>query len=562
MNKKQPPKSPLSAKSKEDYRLLADRVLSQAARGRMTLEMLRDVASLLIHFSGCDAVEAMYRERRRFFHCDARRGETPPFFCAVTRMEGAPDLSLFYKLHNAPAEVDLRGLFDPPSAVQGPKRRAYQGRFWRRSDETAAPAPDAFGALAVFPLTFGMETRGVLGLFYREAMTIPASTMEQLSEAMAIIGLALSHNQAQFELRERVKELMCMYGIADLAAKSHQPMAFLLGRIVRLLPPAYLYPEITEARIVFDKSSYETPGFRESDFMQRADLVVGEAHRGRVEVAYLESRPELDEGPFLDEERHLIDSVAREVALLIERRQAEKEQEKLQEQLRHADRLATIGQLSAGMAHEINEPLTGILGFAELLKDTPAMPEQALADIGRIETAALHAREIVRKLLLFARQIPPKRKPVDVNAIVEEVLSFFRVRLARQNIRTECRLTPALPAIYADEAQIRQVAVNLVVNAVQAMTGGGALTVVTEQRENEIRLAVQDTGVGMSDAVREKIFLPFFSTKEVGQGTGLGLSVVHGIVKSHHGRIDVASQPGQGSTFVVVLPVLQEDHGR
>lgn len=349
-----------------------------------------------------------------------------------------------------------------------------------------------------------------------------------------------------------------MYNIANLAVSPERSEGHYLQQVVELLPPAYLYPEITRARIMLDANTFQTAGFRASAHSQRANIVVGNVHRGEVEVVYLEPRPELDEGPFLVEERRLLDSVAREIALIIERRQAAVEQARLQDQLRHADRLATIGKLAAGVAHELNEPLTGILGFAELLKELPGMPAQAASDLARIESSALHARDVVRKLLIFARQVPPKPGRVSVNRLVREVVAFFQARLREQGIRVHTRLDGALPDLLADASQIRQIIMNLCINAIHAMEKGGVLTVATQARVEEVVLSVRDTGPGIPEEVRDRIFLPFFTTKDVDMGTGLGLSVVHGIVESHRGRIEVVSEPGQGAEFRVYLPMKRE----
>jgi signal transduction histidine kinase len=220
--------------------------------------------------------------------------------------------------------------------------------------------------------------------------------------------------------------------------------------------------------------------------------------------------------------------------------------------------LATIGKLAAGVAHELNEPLTGILGFAELLKELPGMPPQAASDLGRIESAALHAREVVRKLLLFARQITPRQGNVCVNRLVQEVVAFFQARLTEQSIKVQTRLGGSLPDLLADESQIRQIIMNLCINAIHAMGKGGLLTIATQARGEEIVLSVRDTGPGVPEEIRDKIFLPFFTTKDVDVGTGLGLSVVHGIVKSHRGRIKVVSDAGKGAEFKVYLPVTRE----
>ncbi|MHC4983210.1 MAG: sensor histidine kinase, partial [Planctomycetota bacterium] len=277
--------------------------------------------------------------------------------------------------------------------------------------------------------------------------------------------------------------------------------------------------------------------------------------RGCVEVVYTQKKPELDEGPFLSEERSLLDAVARQIALIIERRRADEDKQRLQEQLRHADRLATIGQLAAGVAHELNEPLGNILGFAQLAQKHPELPEEANRDLDKVVATSLHARQIINNLMLFSRQMPPHKTQVDLNGIVEEGLYFLESRCAKNGIELVRQLSPELPKITADASQLRQVFVNLVVNAIQAMPGGGALEVRTRLSGDRAALSVQDNGIGMSQEVLNGIFIPFFTTKDVNEGTGLGLPVVHGIVTSHGGTIHVESTPGRGTRFEVELPV-------
>lgn len=325
--------------------------------------------------------------------------------------------------------------------------------------------------------------------------------------------------------------------------------------IVDLLPSAWLYPEIACARIILDGHSYIPSPFVEGKWRQTADIVINQNIRGRVEIFYREERPELDEGPFMREERHLLDMVAGEVATIIMRREAEREKKNLENQLRHADRLATIGQLAAGVAHELNEPLGNILGFAQLALKCPGLPKQAEMDIEKILKASLNAREIVKKLLIFARQMPPRKTRVNLNRLVEEGLHFFESRCAKEGIELICSLSPDLPEISADPTQLNQVIINLMINALQAMQPGGKLTIRTTAGPERISLIVEDTGIGMDDEVMKQIFTPFFTTKEVGQGTGLGLPVVHGIVTSHGGLIKVESKPNQGSRFEIQLPI-------
>ncbi len=231
------------------------------------------------------------------------------------------------------------------------------------------------------------------------------------------------------------------------------------------------------------------------------------------------------------------------------------ERSRLEEQLRQADRLATIGMLAAGTAHELNEPLGSILGFAQLAAKTPELPEPAARDLAKISKAALHAREIIKKLLLFARQTPPRKAAIELNRIVEEGIELLTPQCEKGAIQVERSLCPDLPPIVADPGQVRQIVLNLVVNALQATPRGGHIEVGTSADATHVQLQVEDFGAGMSEDVIAQIFLPFYTTKEIGQGTGLGLSVVHGIVAAHGGTVEVVSAPGKGARFSVRLPL-------
>lgn len=356
-------------------------------------------------------------------------------------------------------------------------------------------------------------------------------------------------------LRERVKELTCLYELSQLSASDDLGLDEVLGRAARILPPACLHPDAARARVSLDGRVHGAPGFPESpSAVLSAPILVDGVRRGTVEVAYEPSLPPRDEGPFLREERHLIDAVGRKLGLLVERIHARDARDRLQEQLLHADRLATIGRLTAGLAHEMNEPLAAVVGFAQLARKCPGLPDAAARDVGRVLAAALHAREVVRKLMLFARRTPPRVEPADLAALADEGLAVVEGRCTAAGIRVVRDFRPDVPRVAADPSQVRQVVVNLAVNAVQAMPAGGTLTVRLRVDGRDAVLEVEDTGVGMSADVLDRIFVPFFTTKEVGEGTGLGLSVVHGIVSSHGGRVSVRSRPGHGSCFEVRLP--------
>jgi two-component system NtrC family sensor kinase len=243
-------------------------------------------------------------------------------------------------------------------------------------------------------------------------------------------------------------------------------------------------------------------------------------------------------------------------------RQGMRKLEETQAQLIQSAKLAAVGELAAGVAHEINNPLTSIIGFTRLLLDDLPPDHPMRADLETIDREAARTRHIVRTLLDFARTGEPVLVSADLNALVDESIMLVCTRSALARISLEKDLSE-LPPVMLDINQIKQVLVNLLNNSVQAMSEGGCLKVVTSLAEREIdhvprlmaAVQVSDSGVGIPAENLGRIFDPFFTTKEVGQGTGLGLSVSYSIVEKHNGRIEVSSAPGKGSTFTVLLPV-------
>lgn len=361
-------------------------------------------------------------------------------------------------------------------------------------------------------------------------------------------------SKTEWALQERVKELSCLYGIARLGQHPDLSLDQRLQSIVELLPPAWQFSDLAAARIELDEKDFRTPEFAATSSSQSADLVIAGVRRGSVQVVY--SRlVNLSTGPaFLCEEQSLIEMVGREISAIVEKHENSNQKAKLEAQLRHADRLATLGQLAAGVAHELNEPLATMLGFAQLAQKAPRVPKQVVEDLEKIVRNCVHAREIIQRLLTFGRQVAPEKTLINLNRIISEQLTFMESRCRKTSVAIVRNLATGLPEIYADSAQIHQVLINLVVNAVQAMSGGGTLTIETTASKRNVSLIVRDTGVGMTDETKRNIFTPFFTTKEVNEGTGLGLAVVHGIVSSHGGSIHVESEPGKGTTFEVILP--------
>lgn len=408
----------------------------------------------------------------------------------------------------------------------------------------------------VIPFLVEQNTFAVLTMRSYQGEAFKRTDINFFSKLIQVLSEGFAHQLAQDALKERVKELLCLYQITQIANKPSLTINEILQQIAVILPSAMQYPEIAYARIFVDGEYYKSQRFRESKIKLSAKISSKYEQRGLLEVFYREKDIPSFGQVFLQEEENLLETVSKQIALIIERKQVEEINTKLQEQLRHADRLATIGQLSAGIAHEINEPLATILGFAQLIQKGDGVPQEAVEDAAKIIKATLHSREIVRKLMLFSRQMPPKKGKVNLNQIIEDGLYFLESRCQKSGIEIVKVLNPDIPEINADPNQIHQVLVNLIVNAVHAMPRGGKLTLTTRiNRDDTVSFFVEDTGMGIDEEIQQKIFIPFFTTKDINQGTGLGLSVVHGIVTSHKGEINVRSKHGKGSTFEIKLPM-------
>ncbi len=247
---------------------------------------------------------------------------------------------------------------------------------------------------------------------------------------------------------------------------------------------------------------------------------------------------------------------------ITERKKAEAERVELERKAQVASRLASVGEMASGIAHEINNPLTGVVGFAHLLVGREDLPEEVREQLKIIHEGGQRVSNIIQGLLSFARQSKPKRTYVDINEVIEGTIRLRQYRLETSNIEVIKRFDPELPWTMADAGQLQQVFINLVVNAEQEMVkahGKGRLEVRTELAGDRIRISFKDDGPGIAKENIERIFDPFFTTKEVGKGTGLGLSLSHGIIAEHGGQLYAKSKLGKGASFVVELPLLAEE---
>ncbi len=239
------------------------------------------------------------------------------------------------------------------------------------------------------------------------------------------------------------------------------------------------------------------------------------------------------------------------------------EQDALQTELIQSEKLAAVGQLVSGVAHELNNPLTSIAGLAELLLEQPDTPARARMHLEVVQEQAERAGRIVQNLLTFARKGPPQRRPINLNSIARRTMQLMAREFETNGVELTPRLTQEIPDVLADEHQPLQVAANLLTNALQAMREVPRdelrrVVVETAHTEQEVRLSVRDTGPGLPDEVGDRIFTPFFTTKEPGHGTGLGLSISYRSIDTHNGTLTASREDGE-TVFTVILPGLSHD---
>ncbi len=354
-------------------------------------------------------------------------------------------------------------------------------------------------------------------------------------------------------LQERIKELSCLYEISNIAATSTAPLPEKLQEVVEALPKAWQHPDCAVASLRLDDQRYQSGGLAGRYETQDHPIRIRGRERGELAMHYnyLNGPPP----PFLHEEALLLRTLAQEIGGIIERDEQKAREALLRRKFEQADRLAILGEITAGIAHELNTPLGNILGFAQLIQGRE-LDGQLAQDVEKIINSAMHAREIVKKLMFFSCEMPQQKQWASVGPLIEEALQLLRVTFENAGIAPQLSLPEEPIEARLDPIQFTQVLFNLLLNALHASSPGQEVHLLLQQKDDEeLMLRVQDFGHGISDEIRPRIFEPFFSTKAPGEGSGLGLSVVHGIVKTHSGRIEVESHPGEGTTFTIFLPL-------
>lgn len=347
------------------------------------------------------------------------------------------------------------------------------------------------------------------------------------------------------------------------AAWGHRSRLAMSSASTVILPPDFWQTLVQARREVF--SEEDLPGLPSLvlDFVRAEGLrswmwVVLWSQEQPIGLLGISSRQARE---FTATDRKLLVAIARQMATTIEKirlyeetARAYDDLRRTQEQLLQSEKMSAIGQLIAGVAHELNNPLTAILGYAQLL-ESEALDARSLDFVGKLLKQAQRTHRLVQNLLSFARQRAPQKIPVDIRRVLEDSLALREYDFKRGNITLRRELPQELPAVHADPHQLEQVFLNIISNALDAMLeteSGGVLTACVYEENACVCIEFRDTGAGMTDPKR--IFDPFYTTKPVGKGTGLGLSICYGIVKEHGGEIEARNLPAGGAAVLVRLP--------
>ncbi len=541
----------------EQFHNLSLKLIGLAEKGRVISDYYEDVTRLLVDFSGAQYISIVAKGANSYFRfCYSQQNQWE-----MTQLDQFPDPAVDLKVLSS-----LTRIYANRDTTDKLESLVFSGNAAKTSHSTkhggliicpdqVAGSLNTFETILVLPARGQKEVAGTVSLCWRDHFVFEEAEIELYQYLFDIIGFARSHRKAKFLLGERIKELKTIYQISRLGSEPGKSLEDIMRGAADIIPPGFLHPEFTCCEIVYANRKFRSRNFKKPIYTLKEDILAGHDVRGYVEVGYMRQAGSIYKDPFLKEEQPMLKAIAGELGHIAARKEYETEKERLQQQLLHADRLVTVGQLTAGIAHELNEPLGGILGFAQLIKKYGGIDENVEKDLDKIIKASLHGREIIRKLMLFSRQTPPEKIMVNINEKIDDGLYLLENRINKSSITLIKEYADELPMIEIDPAQLNQVLVNLVVNAIQAMPDGGELTIKTACTIDEVLVIIKDTGGGIAAKDLDNIFIPFYTTKGPNEGAGLGLPVALGIAQSHQGTITVDSKLRKGTAFTVRFPI-------
>lgn len=356
------------------------------------------------------------------------------------------------------------------------------------------------------------------------------------------------------KLKERIKELTCLYEVTSIVANAnYSDIESSLISISFCVKKAWRYPKEASVEIKTAQFCINTEGFQPSSVFQKKPIKVFNREEGSITVFYPPDRHSVDD--FLAEEEQLLQNIGIEIGNVLERKQIKENEQRIQRQIERNDRLTILGEITAGIAHELNTPLANILGYSELLRSRLGSQPEVISDLDKIINSTIFSREVVKKLMFFACEMPQEMKQVNIVPVVKEAIELLKPVFVKNHINYKFHANNEKIDLKVDTIQLTQVVFNLVLNAIYFSPKDGLIEIILDNQAEKVQLRISDEGSGINEEA-DKIFDPFYTTKPVGEGSGLGLSVVHGIIKSHKGIIKHQPNQPKGTVFIVDFPKL------
>lgn len=352
-------------------------------------------------------------------------------------------------------------------------------------------------------------------------------------------------------LQERVKELSCLYEISHAIIEHNGSVEDTLTIICGILKKAWRFPEDAVVELhMAPHHVFSKPLSGKTVFQTSTPLISN--HHDHIKVHYPATL--YTAAHFLPEEQQLLDKAAYEISTFLKNEAQKEKEELMQRSLQRNDRLAILGEITAGIAHELNTPLGNILGFAEFISEA-THEKQTKTDAEKVIKAAIYSREVVKKLMFFACEMPQNMELIALKPVIEQALTLLEPNFKKANVAYSFEMkSPDLKA-QLDSIQLTQVLFNVLINAIYVSPEGSSIQIRVFAKAEDLFIEIADEGPGIDPNIKSRIFEPFFTTKPLGEGSGLGLSVVHGIVKSHRGDIRALDNVPRGTVFQIRLPL-------
>lgn len=358
--------------------------------------------------------------------------------------------------------------------------------------------------------------------------------------------------QTEDALNEKIKELSCLFEISKIISRSTSLNIQTLHEIIITIRDAWRFNTDAVVEIQVADHYLSTSNVLENSIYQLSSIKIDKTKIGFLKVHYPSDQYVLSD--FHEDEQKLLDTAAVEIGYYFEKYKTLQRNDQLETIIGRLQRLTIVGEMTAGIAHELNTPLANILGFAELIKSRNTNPDID-ADISIVINAVMYSREIVKKLLFFSCEMPSKMVVQEIEPVVAFALSFLKSNFQKKAIKYELLVKDTKSKARFDSVQITQVLFNILLNAIYASPENSIIKIIVDRDDYDLLIEIEDQGTGVPQNIKDKIFEPFFSTKPPENGCGIGLSVVHRIMKNHNGEIVLQNKKSKGAVFLIKIPI-------